>query len=214
MRFEVLKTFENVFQPELDEIKDGFHLRGKWASAYFKNDHAIILELGCGKGEYTVALAEQCPEKNFIGVDIKGERLYHGGKHALEKNLNNAAFIRTYIDQIQAFFAKDEIDEIWFTFPDPQLKTGRNKKRLTSPGFMDMYRSFLKRGSLIHLKTDNEAMYEYSKEVAASLNFEILYATNNLYGAPHDKILDVKTYYEKIYLKEGLNICYLKLHLR
>ncbi|NQY66654.1 MAG: tRNA (guanosine(46)-N7)-methyltransferase TrmB [Flavobacteriales bacterium] len=209
MRFEALKTFDNVFQQDMDEIKDGFRLQGKWAKEYFKNDNPIVLELGCGKGEYSVALAERNPDKNYIGVDVRGERLYHGAKNALNNKLTNAAFIRTYIERINLFFAKDEIDELWFTFPDPQLKKSRIQKRLTSPGFLDLYRSFLKQGSKVHLKTDSEPMFEYSKEVAEELKLEILIATNNLYAGEHMEILDVKTYYENIYLKEGLNICYL-----
>ncbi|NQY10730.1 MAG: tRNA (guanosine(46)-N7)-methyltransferase TrmB [Flavobacteriales bacterium] len=210
MRFAALKTFENVFQQDLEEIKDGFRLRGKWAKEHFKNDNPIVLELGCGKGEYTVALSERYPDKNFIGVDIRGERLYHGAKNALEKKLTNAAFIRTYIEKIDMYFGKNEIDELWFTFPDPQLKQSRIPKRLTSPGFIDLYRAFLKNKSKIHLKTDNEVMFDYSHEVAKELGFEVLTATNNLYGEEHDEALDVKTYYEQIYLAEGLKICYLK----
>jgi tRNA (guanine-N7-)-methyltransferase len=210
-KFTELNSFSNVFQPGLNEIlRDSFWLKGKWCESYFRNDNPVILELGCGKGEYTISLAEQNPGINFIGIDIKGSRIWTGAKYATDHNLRNVAFIRTRAEFITSFFSKDEIDEIWLTFPDPQLKRKRNKKRLTAPLFVEMYRRFLKEEGIIHLKTDNRELFDYTREFLVNNRFRIHFITEDLYhsdigGAPKE----IKTYYEKQFLEKGMNIFYL-----
>jgi tRNA (guanine-N7-)-methyltransferase len=214
-KFEEMKSFGNVFQPEFNAVygKD-YRLKGRWAEAHFNNDHPVILELGCGKGEYTVGLAKLFAAFNFIGVDIKGARMWTGAKMALSENLSNVAFIRTRIEFITSFFGRDEIEEIWLTFPDPQLKKRRNKKRLTAPRFLGMYQEFLKDGGLIHLKTDNPVMYHYTRELARINNLPLEFATDDLYGHNHASLVHgIQTFYERQFLEEGLNIHYLKFRL-
>ena len=162
-----MKTFDNVFQPSFKQVfQKDFKLKGQWASRYFRNENPIILELGCGKGEYTIGLAERFPDINFIGIDIKGARIWTGAKKAYLEKIPNVAFIRTRIEFINSFFSPAEVDEIWLTFPDPQLKKRRNKKRLTSARFLNLYRGFLKDRGIIQLKTDNPILYEYTLELA------------------------------------------------
>ncbi|MFH0865607.1 MAG: tRNA (guanosine(46)-N7)-methyltransferase TrmB [Bacteroidota bacterium] len=211
-KFAELGTFENVFQPKnVDFIYNGFFLKGKWASEYFINSNPVILELGCGKGEYTTGLAEKYPGKNFIGIDIKGERLWKGSKTALDKKINNVAFIRTQIEHINYFFNKDEVSEIWITFPDPQPNKPKTKKRLISPKFLDRYMKILVPGGIIHLKTDNVPLFDYSLDVIKNAGHNLLYKTHDLYGNELiDDVLSIKTFYEKMFLEEGLPICYLK----
>lgn len=207
--------FQNIFQPSFDEVfgKD-FHLKGKWGEKHFRNDHPIILELGCGKGEYTVGLASIFPEKNFIGIDIKGARIWTGARQAQREEIPNVAFIRTRIEIIDSFFSKDEIDEIWLTFPDPQLKKRRNKKRLTAPRFLNSYRGFLKNHGLIHLKTDNPTLYHYTLELIRLNSLPLVYATEDLYGSDEsDMVFGIQTFYEKQFIEEGLHIHYLKFEL-
>lgn len=214
-KFAELGTFENVFQPKNNDfVHDSFFLKGKWASEYFKNENPVVLELGCGKGEYTTGLAEKYPDKNFIGMDIKGERLWKGGKTALEKKLNNVAFIRTQIEQINSFFDSNEVSEIWITFPDPQPNKPKTKKRLTSPQFLERYKKIISPGGNIHIKTDNVPLFNYTLDVIKECNHPLLYKTYDLYtDVSDDDIYVVKTFYEKMFLEEGFPICYLKFQL-
>lgn len=195
--------------------RDGFALKGKWNSDFFKNPNPIILELGCGRGEYTVGLARQFPNFNFIGVDIKGSRMWHGAKTALEEGLNNAAFLRTNIEFIHEMFDKDEVSEIWLTFSDPQMK--KPTKRLTSTFFMNRYRKFVIDGGIIHLKTDSNFMFTYTRLMAEHNALPILGATEDLYNDKSDiateQLLGIRTYYEQMWLDRGLTIKYLKFQL-
>mgnify|MGYP000002908223 CR=1 FL=1 len=213
-KFEEMKGFEHVVQAPFHTIQhDNFYLKGKWSEAFFRNQFPIILELGCGKGEYTVALAGKNPQTNFIGVDIKGARLWKGAKIAKEKGLKNVAFLRTNIEIITQFFAPEEIAEIWLTFPDPQMK--KTRKRLTSTTFLKKYQEFLKKNGLIHLKTDSNFQYTYTREMAKLNGFEIPADTDNLYESNLlNETLQVKTFYEKQWLSRGIPIKYIafKLH--
>lgn len=214
-RFAEMKKFENVLQPSFEEIYNKDHnLKGKWNEDYFKNTNPIVLELGCGKGEYTVGLAEKCKTNNFIGVDIKGARMWRGASHSIQKDLTNVAFLRTRIELINSFFDKNEISEIWITFPDPQLKKRRNKKRLTAARFLNSYKQFLKPEGFVHLKTDNNILYEYTIRLINHNNLKLLVSTTDLYGSSiKDDVLDIKTYYEQQFIQEGLTIKYLKFQL-
>ena len=214
-KFEEMKTFSNVFQPSFEEVfgKD-FRLKGKWAAEHFRNEHPIILELGCGKGEFTVGLAGIFPDKNFVGVDIKGARIWTGARQAYREQLSNAAFVRTRIELINSFFGKDEVEEIWLTFPDPQLKKRRNKKRLTAARFLNSYRGFLKVGGMVHLKTDNAVLYNYTRELIKANDLPLVSATEDLYGSDLADIVNgIRTYYEGQFIEEGLKIHYLKFEL-
>ena len=191
-------------------------LKGKWNKEYFKNNNPIILELGCGKGEYTVGLANRYPDKNFIGVDIKGNRIHTGAKAAIDGKLSNVAFVRTRIDFIESCFSENEINEIWITFPDPQPQKTRVRKRLTNMMFINRYKKIMVSGGIINLKTDNEPFYEYSKEVATENKFKILDFTNDLYENPSvrdEALTSIKTHYEKLFTKKGFKICYLRFQL-
>lgn len=214
-RFAENETFENVIQPEFEEVfRKDYKLKGTWQRTYWKNENPIVLELGCGKGEYTVALAEKFPQKNFIGVDIKGARFWRGAKTALEKGMKNVAFLRTRIEFVDSFFGKDEIEEIWITFPDPQLSERRAKKRLTSPRFLNMYRGMLKQNAVINLKTDSKELFDYTKTVLEYNKQEILIATDDLYNSQYcDEILSIKTHYESFYLTQGKKITYIQFRL-
>jgi len=216
--FEEMKNFENVFQPELKEVfNTPYFMKGKWRESYFKNDLPLILELGCGKGEYSIGLARKFPNKNFIGVDIKGARMWRGAKTALEEKMKNVAFLRSRIEFIASCFAEKEVDEIWITFPDPQPKEKKEKKRLTSPLFVREYLKFLKPDGVIHLKTDNRFLYHYTLEQVRQQNFSIIESTSDLYGEKIDKmdedameILSIQTHYEKLFMGKGHKIHYLK----
>ena len=210
-----MKSFENVFQSGIEGLyKHAFILKGKWGENYFRNDHPIVLELGCGKGEYTVKLAEQNPKSNFIGMDIKGARIWTGARYAVDHNLNNVAFIRSRIEFINAFFDRDEINEIWLTFPDPQLKRRRNKKRLTGSVFLQMYRKLLVDGGTVHLKTDNVEMFEYTRNLITYNHFKLLHVTTDLYSYDiTGPARDIRTYYEKQLLQKEMNIFYLAFSL-
>lgn len=214
-KFAQLETFNNVIQPSPEEfVHEDFFLKGKWKSEYFKNNNPIILELGCGKGEYTISLAEVYPDKNFIGVDIKGDRLWRGGKTALDKNLVNVAFLRIHIEKINNFFSQDEVSEIWITFPDPQPNKPNIKKRLTSLQFLERYKKILSEKSIIHLKTDNAPLFDFTLEVIENYKHHLIYQTHDLYNEKNIKEeLHIKTYYEQMFLKEGLPICYLEFSL-
>jgi len=208
-RFAEMETFPNVIQPSFGEVfgRD-YLLKGAWSSRAFGNDNPIVLELGCGKGEYTTGLARKFPGKNFIGVDIKGSRIWRGARTALSEHLDNVFFLRTHIEIIRSFFGKDEVDEIWLTFPDPQLKKVR--KRLTAPRFLNSYAGFLKPGGLIHLKTDSGELYNYTLEVARYNNLTIITASCDLYHSGlNSDILGIRTFYELQFLERGLRIYYL-----
>lgn len=215
-RFRENETFTNVLQPSREEILSGnFPLKGKWASDFFKNENPIVLELGCGKGEYTVNLAQQYPQKNFIGVDIKGARFWRGAKTALEEKVPNAAFLRCQIELIDMIFASNEVAEIWITFPDPQIKYKRTKHRLTNADFLEKYKKILAPDGLIHLKTDSEFLHGYTLGLLHGLGHEILYANHHIYrneGAPAE-VLAIQTTYEKIYLAQGKPITYIRFRL-
>ncbi len=206
--------FENFFQPSYSEVKDGFYLRGKWANDFFKNNNPIILELGCGKAEYTIGLAEKYQNNNYIGMDIKGSRMWRGGKTSIEKKINNVAFVRSKIELIENFFGPKEISGIWISFPDPQPKNKNIKRRLTSPKFLNRYKNILKPNSIIHLKTDNIMLFEYTLNVINKYNHSLLFSTKDLYnsGINEDVVL-IQTYYEKMFLKKGIPINYLKFKL-
>lgn len=216
-KFAEMETFKNVFQYPFSVISDvPFDMKGHWREQYFHNSNPIVLELGCGKGEYTVGLARLFPQVNFIGVDIKGARMWTGAKLALEQGLQNVAFLRTNIEIIDRFFDKDEVQEIWLTFSDPQQKNVR--KRLTSTYFMDRYRRFLVDGGIIHLKTDSNFLFTYTKYMVAENHLPLDFSADDLYhetpavlqGSP---ILTIQTYYEHMWMERGLNIRYMRFHV-
>lgn len=208
-KFADMATYENVFQYTFDTLKEeGFPFKGKWHT-YFGNTNPVVLELGCGKGEYTVGLARKFPEKNFIGIDIKGARMWTGASQALEEGLTNAAFLRTRIELINHFFAQDEVSEIWITFPDPQMK--KTNKRLTSTRFMEQYSRMLKEGGIIHLKTDSNFLYRYSKAMIEENRLGLFFDTDDLYNSGlNEDILEIRTFYEQQWLSRGLNIKYIR----
>lgn len=217
-RFAENKTLPNVFQPTREQALEGFHLKGKWRHEVFRNENPIVLELGCGKGEYTVGLAKAFPEKNFIGVDIKGARFWFGAKQALTEQLHNAAFLRTQIELIDCFFAKHEVDEIWITFPDPQIKYRRTKHRLTHPDFLQRYQKILKPDGIIHLKTDSEFLHGYTLGYLQGAGHSIISAHHDIYGAPEYEpgtplLREIQTYYEGLFSAKGKTITYIKFQL-
>lgn len=214
-RWAELGTFKNVIQPGKETGLGKNHpIRGKWNSEIFLNNHPVILELGCGKGEYTIGLSEKFPENNYIGIDIKGARMWRGAKTAHERKVQNAAFLRTRIEFINSFFAEDEVDEIWITFPDPHAGKQNSNKRLTCPWFLNNYRDFLKNNGIIHLKTDNSDLYNYTKCLAERNNLQIIFATNDLYSdKAGDDILSIRTHYENLFLKEKMKINYLSFRI-
>jgi tRNA (guanine-N7-)-methyltransferase len=216
-RFKENETFTNVFQPTREEVVgDQFPLKGKWSSDFFKNDNPIVLELGCGKGEYSVGLAERFPEKNFIGIDIKGARFWRGAKTAVESGMNNVAFVRTQIELINHIFAENEVSEIWITFPDPQIKYKRTKHRMTNAEFLDRYKKILKPSGLMHLKTDSEFMHGYTLGLLHGLGHEVIYANHNIYkneGAPAE-VTGIQTFYESQYLEVNKPITYIKFRIK
>ena len=215
-KFAEMRAFVNVFQPEFDEVfQKDFKLKGQWNKSFFKNENPIVLELGCGKGDYTVGLAERIPDTNFIGVDIKGARIWKGAKYAVENNLPNVAFIRTRIELIDSFFGGDEIHEIWLTFPDPQLKKRRNKKRLTGLRYFSLYQKFLRDDGIIHLKTDNAVLFDFTRDLIVHNNLEIIHSTSDLYHSDLEgPVRDIQTFYEKQFLEENLKIHYLCFRLK
>ena len=208
-KFADMATYENVFQVAFDTLKqEGFPLKGKW-NTYFHNNNPIVLELGCGKGEYTVGLARKFPEKNFIGIDIKGARMWRGATQALEEKLDNVAFIRTNIDFIRYFFAENEVSEIWITFPDPQMK--KVNKRLTGTHFMEKYSKIIRDKGIIHLKTDSNFLFTYTRAMIAENKLDVLFETDDLYHSDlQDDILEIQTFYEQQWLKRGLSIKFIK----
>jgi len=215
-RFRENETFDNVYQPKRQELLDEtFSIKGNWNFKVFKNNNPIILELGCGKGEYTLALAERYPEKNFIGIDIKGARLWRGAKTAVENSISNVAFLRIQIELIEYCFAANEVDEIWITFPDPQIKYKRTKHRLTNQQFLDIYKKILKPGGVVHLKTDSEFMHGYTIGLLHGLGLEVEYANHNIYnnGGSPEIVTAVQTFYEQQYLEHDKAITYLQFKL-
>lgn len=218
-RFAENKILPNVIQPTREEALNNFHLKGKWRQEVFKNENPIVLELGCGKGEYSVGLAKAFPEKNFIGIDIKGARFWFGAKEAAEKGISNVGFLRTQIELVDCFFEENEVDEIWITFPDPQIKYRRTKHRMTHPDFLDRYKKILKPGGIMHLKTDSEFLHGYTLGILQGLGYEILTAHHDIYGAPeyepNTKLLrEIKTYYESLFEAKGKTITYIKFRIK
>ena len=206
LRFAQIKEFDNVFEyPQ--------NMQGAWRT-HFKNDHPVLLELACGRGEYTVNLAQLHPQKNFIGIDVKGNRMYIGAKNALDNNIENAAFLRTQIEKLPEYFAVEEVDEIWITFPDPQLRLSKAKKRLTHPRFLRLYKNVLKQNGPIHLKTDSPDLYDFTKKVIAMYGLNLLEDTSDAYAmeniAPE---LKIKTHYESLDIAGSKKIHYLKFTL-
>ncbi|MBP6978846.1 MAG: tRNA (guanosine(46)-N7)-methyltransferase TrmB [Bacteroidales bacterium] len=215
VRFSENNTFPNLFQPTYQQlITGGFGLQGRWNHDFFGNDAPIVLELGCGKGEYTIGLASRMPEKNFIGMDIKGARMWKGLKTARENEYRNVAFIRSYIEHIGYFFGQGEIEEIWITFPDPMPKKSKARQRLTSPLFLEKYHGILKEENVIHLKTDDTALFEYTLNIITHGAHLLLYHTYDLYNTTlKEPASEIQTFYEKIWLEEGKPICYLRFRL-
>ena len=214
-RFAENKSFACFVEPEFEQMFHTDHpLKGRWHADFFHNDNPIVLELGCGKGEYTVALAARNPDKNFIGVDIKGARMWRGAKTATENMMTNVGFLRARIEFITSLFAEGEVSEIWITFPDPQLKSRRAKKRLTSPIFLEYYAQLLSTDGWINLKTDSQHLYNYTQAVISQFGLECEVANNDIYGSGYaDEVLSVKTAYETVYLQRGLPITYTRFSL-
>ena len=212
-KFAEMETLQCVFQYPFARLQnESFPLRGKWNQEYFHNSNPIVLELGCGKGEYAVGLASRFPDKNYIGIDCKGARMWTGATQATTMGLSNVAFLRTDIELINSFFAENEVSEIWITFPDPQMKKVR--KRLTGTRFLSLYRNILCDGGMVHLKTDSPFLYTYTHTLVQGNNFVTDIDTDNLYSSDIvDDILDIKTYYERQWLSRGLTIKYIKFHL-
>ena len=225
-KFADMETYENVFQYPYSVVEHvPFDMQGHWHEQYFHNQNPIVLELGCGKGEYTVELAKLYPDMNFIGVDIKGARMWTGATQAIKEGLKNVAFLRTNIEIIERFFSQDEVQEIWLTFSDPQMKNPR--KRLTSTYFMERYRKFLVDGGIIHLKTDSNFLFTYTSYMVEKNSLPVIFKTEDLYhledlenlgtigdlGNLDPKVLSIQTYYESMWIARGLNIKYMKWQL-
>ena len=236
-RWNELGGFRMVIQAEIGAVAGADHpVKGTWNREIFRNNNPIVLELGCGKGEYTTGLAARFPERNFIGIDIKGARMWRGAKTANEANMLTAAFLRTRIEFVSSFFAENEVDEIWLIFPDPHPGKRNSNKRLTCPWFLNKYRYLLKEGSLVHLKTDNSELFNYTRNLALNNSLEILFETSDLYSSGEnirsgfyrifsddihgtgsndiaDQVLAIRTHYESMFLDKGLKICYLTFRL-
>lgn len=214
-RFRENDTFSNVIQPTREEVLNGSPLKGNWQE-HFKNTNPIILELGCGKGEYTIALARKNPNINYIGIDLKGARFWRGAKTALEENLTNVTFIRTQIELIDLLFAKNEVAEIWITFPDPQIKYTRTKHRLTNAEFLQKYHQILAEDGVVNLKTDSEFMHGYTLGLLHGAGHEVLYAHHDIYKNTEspEAVVSTQTFYEKQYLEVGKAITYIKFKLK
>jgi len=209
-KFEAMSRYPHVFQYPFSVLQEKeFEMKGKWNEMFFKNDNPIVIELGCGKGEYTVGLAKMYPEKNFIGIDIKGARMWSGATQSFQGKMTNVAFLRTHIELIDRFFAADEVSEIWITFPDPQM--AKVNKRMTSTRFMQLYSRILKDNGIIHLKTDSPFMYKYTCAMIQANNFPVIVNTDDLYNSGLvDEILSIKTFYEQQWLGRGMNIKYIR----
>lgn len=213
IRFTENISFTHLFQPRYSELQPEFWLKGRWGVGFFGNDHPITLEIGCGKGEYTVGLARDFPGRNFIGIDVKGARLWRGCKTVIEENLGNVAFIRSRADHLENLFQAGEVGEIWITFPDPQ--PGKKRKRLTSPVFLDRYSQILRSDGIIHLKTDDTNFFRYTKDILLEYPARILLATEDLY-LEHKKepVSRIQTYYESTWLEQGKKIAYLRFQFK
>lgn len=219
-QFAENKTFAHMFEPTMDDVKaDKFDMKGNWLAEFFKNDNPIVLELGCGKGEYTVAQAKLNPQKNYIGIDIKGARMWRGAKTVQEENIPNVAFVRTRIEFINTFFAENEVDEIWFTFSDPQPK--KANKRLTSDYHMAKYKQLIKPTGVFHLKTDSRLLFNYTLEQIEEHHFILERAVFDIYDRDwnsltedEQKVLSVKTFYENMWLQKKFAINYLRFRLQ
>lgn len=208
-RFEDIARFQNVF--EYTDFEDEPTPKGKWNEEIFKNANPIILELACGKGEYTIFQAERNSGKNYIGIDLKGNRIWKGAKYALKKELSNVRFLRMLIDHLTDYFEPGEVDEIWITFPDPHLRGSRSKQRLTSPKFLEIYRQILKPGGRIHLKTDSDHLFDFTLETIEEEGCEIIKKVDDIYNEePENEVLTHKTFYEKKHLKAGKTIHYVR----
>ncbi len=209
------RSFSNIVQPTVGELlEDRFSLKGNWDSEFYRNENPLVLELGCGKGDYSLMLAKKYPEKNFLGIDIKGDRMLRGARKADEEQINNIGFLRTRIENIGYAFNKNEVDEIWITFPDPQQKDRWERKRLTSPTFLHRYKNFIKKDGIIHLKTDSTFLYEYTLEVVKELKQEIVSSCSDVYSVmPDNDSILAQTYYEKKWLEEGRKIHFLEFKL-
>lgn len=216
-RFKENLTFASLVQPEFDEIfKKDYKLKGRWSADFFGNDKPLVVEMGCGRGEYSVELGRHYPDKNFIGIDIKGARLWRGAKSVTEEGIPNVAFLRTRIEFIESFFGENEISELWITFPDPQLRKTRVKKRLTAPEFLKMYARFLRTDGFINLKTDSQHLHEYTKAVIQENDLPVAECCNDIYPNAAKfvrELCTIQTTYEKRYLKEGMAITYIKFSL-
>ncbi|MDR0224198.1 tRNA (guanosine(46)-N7)-methyltransferase TrmB [Myroides sp. TSA_177.3] len=215
-RFRENETFGNVFQPSREEMIAKLPQKGKWASEVFKNNNPIVLELGCGKGEYTVELARRFPNMNFIGIDIKGARFWRGAKTAVEEGLTNVAFLRTQIELIEFAFEKGEVSEIWITFPDPQIKYKRTKHRLTNTEFLQRYKGILTDDGVVNLKTDSEFMHGYTLGLLHGEGHEVIYANHHVYkneGAP-SVVTEIQTFYESQYLEQNKAITYIQFRIK
>ena len=216
-RFRENETFNNVFQPSrADLVENQYELKGEWRKKFFKNDNPLVLELGCGKGEYSVALAQKYPEKNFIGIDIKGARFWRGAKTAIEEDIGNVAFLRTQIELLTYAFADNEVDEIWITFPDPQIKYKRTKHRMTNAEFLENYKKVLNPNGVVNLKTDSEFMHGYTLGLLHGSGHEVLYANHDVYkqeGSP-EEVTTIQTFYEDQYLKDDKAITYIRFKIK
>ncbi len=212
-RFAELKTFDHVIQPAFSEVFQKDHLlKGRWNKDFFRNDHPLVLELGCGKGEYTVTLAREFPFRNYIGMDIKGSRIWKGARTVLHERINNAAFIRSHIELICSFFGRDEAEEIWLTFPDPQPKKAH--KRLSSSRFLGLYQKLLRNNGNVHLKTDSALLFGYTLRLIRHNNLKVTECYDDLYKAPlTNPILAIRTYYEQQFIEKGMKIHYICFEL-
>ncbi|RCT53865.1 tRNA (guanosine(46)-N7)-methyltransferase TrmB [Winogradskyella sp. KYW1333] len=215
-RFKENETFHNVYQPTREELlNNSYDKKGHWREKVFNNNNPIVLELGCGKGEYTVSLAERNPNINYIGIDIKGARFWRGAKTAIEENLYNVAFIRTQIELVEYVFGENEVDEIWITFPDPQIKYKRTKHRMTNLAFIERYRKILKANGIMHLKTDSEFMHGYTLGLLHGVGYEVIYANHNVYKleGSSKEVTDIQTFYESQYLEQDKAITYIRFKI-
>lgn len=214
-RWAEMETFSNVIQPDMEGLYGKDHpVKGNWRRDIFRNSNPVILELGCGRGEYTVGLSTMFPDNNYIGIDIKGARMWRGAKTASENRIPNAAFLRTRIEYINSYFAEDEVDEIWITFPDPHPGKRNSNKRLTCPWFLNIYRNFVKESGIVHLKTDNEELFNYTRNIAERNNLKVVCSASDLYACRKEyDILSIRTHYENQFLTEGLKIKYLAFRL-
>ena len=214
-RWAEMVTFNNVIQPETGDLYGKDHpIKGKWKTEIFRNGNPVILELGCGKGEYTLGLSARFPDNNYIGIDIKGARMWRGAKTAYENKIHNVAFLRTRIEYINSYFAEDEVDEIWITFPDPHPGKRNSNKRLTCPWFLNIYCNFLKNNGIIHLKTDNTELFNYTKNLVERNNLQVILASSDLLShKTYDDILFIRTHYENLFLAGGMKINYLSFRI-